>query len=103
MRQVLEDLEFSGLSQREFAHKRGIPLSTLTWWRKRLGDSRPRSRRDPRPSTLIPVTMLEPRREKQTSAGPIEIRLGAGHVVSIPAGTDAATLRQVFEAVGVGC
>jgi len=40
MRRVLARWQRSGLTLREFAEKRGIPLSTLTWWRvfRRAGD-----------------------------------------------------------------
>ena len=39
MREVLRDLDRSGLTQRAFAERSGVPLSTLTWWRRRLGQS----------------------------------------------------------------
>jgi hypothetical protein len=34
MRRVLAGWQRSGLTLREFAEKRGIPLSTLSWWRR---------------------------------------------------------------------
>ena len=34
MRRVLAHWQRSGLTLREFGEKRGIPLSTLTWWRR---------------------------------------------------------------------
>src|SRR5260370_31293020 len=34
MRRVLGHWQRSGLTLREFGEKRGIPLSTLTWWRR---------------------------------------------------------------------
>src|ERR1700730_10731529 len=34
MRRVLAGWQRSGLTLREFGEKRGIPLSTLTWWRR---------------------------------------------------------------------
>ena len=34
MRRVLARWQRSGLSLREFGQQRGIPLSTLTWWRQ---------------------------------------------------------------------
>jgi len=34
MRRVLARWQRSGLTLREFGEKRGIPLSTLTWWRR---------------------------------------------------------------------
>ena len=41
MRRVLAHWQRSGLRLREFAEQRGIPLSTLSWWRqvfRRAGD-----------------------------------------------------------------
>src|SRR5216684_1264134 len=41
MRRVLAHWQRSGLTLREFGEKRGIPLSTLSWWRqvfRRAGD-----------------------------------------------------------------
>src|ERR1700737_2476695 len=34
MRRVLAHWQRSGLTLREFGEKRGIPLSTLAWWRR---------------------------------------------------------------------
>src|SRR6266852_1263480 len=36
MRRVLARWQRSGLTLREFGQQRGIPLSTLTWWRQGL-------------------------------------------------------------------
>jgi predicted transcriptional regulator len=41
MRRVLARWQLSGLTLREFGEKRGIPLSTLSWWQRvfrRTGD-----------------------------------------------------------------
>ena len=37
MRRVLARWQRSGLTLREFGQQRGIPLSTLTWWRQVFG------------------------------------------------------------------
>ncbi|RME24431.1 MAG: hypothetical protein D6798_11245, partial [Deltaproteobacteria bacterium] len=34
---IIDAVEASGLSQREFARRRGVNPSTLAWWRWRLG------------------------------------------------------------------
>ena len=37
MRQMLAEYEKSGLTRRAFCQQRGIPISTLDYWRRQLG------------------------------------------------------------------
>jgi predicted transcriptional regulator len=37
MQRIVEEYGASGLSRREFAHQRGIPVTTLDYWRQRSG------------------------------------------------------------------
>jgi hypothetical protein len=37
MQRIVEEFGASGLTRREFAHQRGIPVTTLDYWRQRIG------------------------------------------------------------------
>ncbi|MBP1688376.1 MAG: Transposase [Deltaproteobacteria bacterium] len=98
MRRVLGRWQQSGLSLREFGQQRGIPLSTLTWWRqvfRRAGEpvnGTPAAKavvftEVPRPATVL------------TRPAALEIALRSGHVLRVPAGVDTETLHRVLQAL----
>ena len=87
IRKILNDLQESGLSQREFALNRDIPLSTLCHW---LGKHR-RAIRTPELPTVIPVgTIPEPLSE-------LVIEFPSGEVLRIGAGCRGEDLRCVLQ------
>jgi hypothetical protein len=106
MRRVLVRWERSGLSLREFGQQRGIPLSTLTWWRqvfRRAGapanarlTSVPAS--DAAEFTEVPRPPMVP-----MTPAVLEIILRSGHVLRVPAGTDAETLQRVVQVLHTAC
>ena len=108
IRGLLEDLTASGLSQRAFAEERGIPLSTLTWWRKKLDrDGRkPRRRKEPDLPALVPI-VISPEQGSATSFGGrpagFEVELRSGHLVRVPPGFDADGLRRVLSVLVEVC
>jgi transposase-like protein len=86
IRQIVADFEASGLAQREFATRHGIPLSTLQSWLRRLT-----AKTTSPAAELIPVGVV---------AGPppvIEIELPGGVVIRVDAGVRAADLQTVLE------
>ena len=106
MRRMLARWQRSGLTLREFGQQRGIPLSTLTWWRqvfrragepvKRVPESAPAAKRVvftevPRPATV------------PTTPPVLEIVLRSGHVLRVPAGADTDTLQRVLQALQTAC
>ena len=109
MRAVLQALERSGQSQREFCRRRGIPLSTLTWWRKRLTaggagpetTSPPGQRRDGAPSPFYEVEVM-PTMSAGT-AGSIEVVLADATVVRIPHDAPGGQVLRVLKAVRRRC
>ena len=83
---ILVDLHETGLSHRQFAADRNIPLSTLQSWISR--------RRLPTPSDspeVIPVGTLP------GPAMPIEIELPSGVIIRLGTGFDGDDLRSVLE------
>ena len=87
IRKILQELQESGVSQREFAFKHGIPLSTLCNW---LGKHR-RAIRTPELPTVIPVgTLPEPQSE-------LVIEFPGGEVLRIGAGCRGEDLRCVLQ------
>ena len=106
MRRMLARWQRSGLSLREFGQQRGIPLSTLTWWRqvfRRAGEPvNPASKRAP---TSDAVVFTEVPRPATVPATPpvLEIVLRSGHVLRVPAGADTDTLQRVLQALQTAC
>jgi hypothetical protein len=93
--------ERSGLTLQEFGEQRGIARTTLVWWRHAHGrQSRPPAS-ERAPADAPPVF-----RELQL-AGPaplpapalLEVVLHSGHVLRIPSGLEATTLRAVIAAL----
>ncbi|MEW6746441.1 MAG: hypothetical protein AB1486_27185 [Planctomycetota bacterium] len=85
--QIVEDYRASGLSQSQFAAKRGVAPATLSWWLRRRGE---RSG-----SRLVPVRLL---------GGPphsswFEIVVGNGRVVRVGSGFDPDTLSALLRVV----
>ena len=106
MRRVLARWERSELTLREFGRRHRIAPSTLTWWRHVF-------RRAGKGVTKVPtrvaarnaVAFTEVLRPATGPTPPpvLEIVLRNGHVVRVPAGADADTLRQVLQAVQTTC
>jgi len=104
---VLARWQRSGLTLREFGQQRGIPLSTLRWWRqvfRRAAGEQPNAASKsvpgsegvvftevPRPATVPTVPLV------------LEIVLRSGHMVRVPAGTDSDSLQRVIQALQTTC
>ena len=109
MRHLVLDQERGGLSQREFCEVHGVPLSTLSWWRKKLG--RGCGRKTGRSAGHAKVGFLEVQvvddtlaAETASTADPvIEICLPGGAVIRISQEANETTLRRVLNVVGVSC
>ena len=103
MRRVLARWKRSGLTLREFGEDRGIPLSTLSWWRRvfrHAGEElvNGAAGEDPVVFTEVPKPANVPR-----TATVVEIVLRSGHLVRVPAGVDADTLQRVLQALQTTC
>jgi len=103
MRRVLAHWQRSGLTLREFGEKRGIPLSTLSWWRqvfRRAGDADGNGVAAEHPVVFTEVPL--PTNVARTSAV-LEIVLHSGHLVRVPTGADTDTLQRVLQALRTTC
>jgi hypothetical protein len=103
MRRVLARWQRGGLTLREFGEKRGIPLSTLTWWRRvfrRAGDEEGNGA--PAENAVVFTEVPKPAKVPRTPSV-LEIVLPSGHLVRVPAGADTATLRRVIQALQTTC
>ena len=98
MHRVLGYWERSGLTLREFAQQRGIPLSTLTWWRRVFrGASEEAGNGVAAEKAVVFSEVLQPANVTRMPAV-VEIVVPSGHVVRVPAGTDTATLQSKIAA-----
>jgi hypothetical protein len=106
MRRVLARWQRSGLTLREFGQQRGIPLSTLTWWRqvfRRAGESvYPASKSAPASDTVV-FTEVPRLTTAPTTPPVLEIVLRSGHLLRVPTGTDSDTLQQVLQVLQATC
>jgi putative intracellular protease/amidase len=106
MRRVLARWQRSGLTLREFGQQRGIPLSTLTWWRqvfRRAGEPVDAAPKSAPASDAVVFTEVPRPATVPTTPAVLEIVLRSGHVVRVPGGVDTATLQRVLQAVQTAC
>ena len=81
--------ERSGISVKQFCKQQGITEQSFYYWRKRLQTTT---------SMRFALVEAEPRRGTAEHAA-MELELTTGERLRISAGVDAATLRQVLEAL----
>ena len=103
MRRVLARWQRSGLTLREFGKKRGIPASTLSWWRqvfRRAGEEEVNGAAAE--NAVVFTEVPKPAKVPGTPVG-LEIVLHNGHMVRVPTGADSDTLRRVLQALRTTC
>ncbi len=84
----------SDLSIREFCSRRGLAVSTFSYWKRKLGE------RGGASSSLVPVKVVGRAREGDDDGDSvIEVGLSGGRVVRVRPGFDTATLLRVVEAM----
>ncbi len=87
---ILIELKESGLSHREFALNRNIPLSTLASWQQRFRPVVGKAEKAAKAADIIPVgTICE-------SPSLLEIEFSGGEVLRIGAGCRSEDLRLVL-------
>ena len=99
MRRELAQWQGSGLTLREYGQQQGIPLSTLTWWRRvfrQAGEAQVNGVAGEHPVVFTEVP--KPMNVLRT-ATVVEIVLHSGHLVRVPAGVDGDTLQRVLQAL----
>jgi transposase-like protein len=82
-REVLAELDASGLFVTQFAAREGIDPQRLYSWRRRLTE--------PTAQTFVEL--------RSTDAAPLEIVLRSGRIVRVPASFDAGALRRLLDAL----
>jgi hypothetical protein len=103
MRRVLAHWQHSGLTLREFGEKRGIPPSTLSWWRRVFRHAGDEDGNGVAAENAVVFTEVPlPTNVARTSAV-LEIVLHSGHLVRVPAGADSDTLQRVLQALQTTC
>jgi hypothetical protein len=116
MRGLLKEWERSGATLTEFARKRGVRVSTLSWWRfvfrhagkrakgrsERTGG--PRSRR-PKPPRAQPSFFEVKLAGAAIGAAPpvLEVVLRGGQRIRVPRAFDPVTLRALVAALESPC
>ena len=103
MSKVLGQLDQSGLGVAAFARQRGIPVSTLRWWRsmRRRGEPSRRGRRRGRAPRLVEV--IESRQGVGGSEEGFEVTLGGGRTVRVPVRFDGEALRELIRTLEGPC
>ena len=106
MRRVLARWQRSGLTLREFGQQRGIPLSTLTWWRqvfRRAGELVDAAPKSALASDAVVFTEVGRPATVPTPPPVLEIILRTGHTLRVPVGADTETLHRVLQALQTAC
>ncbi len=103
MRRVLERWQRSGLTLREFGEKRGIPPSTLSWWRRVFRGGGEEEGNGAAVENAVVFTEVPPPVNVAMTPAVLEIVLDSGHIVRVPAGADTGTLRRVLQALQTTC
>lgn len=96
-KELVEALEGSGLSAREFALRHDLNENTLAWWRGRL---RGEAREVSRGARFVPVVVAPMVPPAQPSRGAIEVELPGGAVLRFERALDVHGLRELAMAFG---
>ncbi len=94
-RRTVRQWRRSGLSIRDFCAEHDIEEGNFYAWRRTIAqrDQEARGRRT-RPAVFVPVRVTATAALAQAAA--LEVVLGQGRLVRVPAGFDVATLRQLL-------
>jgi len=103
MRRVLAGWQRSGLTLREFGERHGIPLSTLTWWRRVFRHAGDEEGHGVAAKNAVVFTEVPPPANLPRTPSVVEIVLPSGHLVRVPAGADTNTLQRVPQALQTTC
>ena len=103
MRRVLARWQRSGLTLREFGEKRGISLSTLSWWRRVFRHAGDEEGNGAAAENAVVFTEVPPPANVPRTPAVLEIVLHSGHVVRVPAGADTDTLQRVLQVLQTTC
>jgi transcriptional regulator with XRE-family HTH domain len=94
MRRLLARRDREGLTFAELAGRSGIPVGTLAWWSSRL-----RSEREDREAGFVELKAPAEAAAPSEGSDRLEVVLGSGRRVLVPAGFDAAELQRLVLAL----
>lgn len=81
-----------GLSRREYCQRHQLALSTFDYWRRRL-----RKEEAPAPSSrAVEVLRVDLEVASAMGSAALEVVVGKGRVIRVPAGFDAQTLERLL-------
>jgi hypothetical protein len=103
MRRELARWQRSGLKLREYGQQHGIPLSTLTWWRRVFRRAGAEDGNGASAENAMVFTEVRKPANVPGTPAVLEIVLHSGHLVRVPAGADSDTLRRVLQALRTTC
>lgn len=92
---LLEELRASGVTQREFAEERGLSVSTLQFWIRKLR----RERSTPRFLPVRVVASAAPSARPANTSG-VEVLTANGHLVRFPREADPKFIGAVLAELG---
>jgi transposase len=84
----------SGQTARDFCAEQGLSEASFYAWRRTIAQRDRQAQPIASPAVFVPVRVTEPTAPNQPAA--LEVVVGAGRVVRVPAGFDAPTLRQLL-------
>ena len=94
------------MTLRECGQQRGIPLSTLAWWRqvfRRAGEPVNTASKSTPAANAVEFTEVPRPATVPTTTPVLEIVLRSGHVLRVPVGADTDTLQRVLQALQTAC
>jgi hypothetical protein len=103
MHRVLVRWQRSGLTLREFGKKRGIAVSTLSWWRRLFRHAGDEAGNGASVKNAARFTEVPPPVNVPMTPAVLEIVAPSGHLVRVPAGADTDMLRRVLQALRTTC
>ena len=103
MHWLLARWQRGGLTLREFAEKRGIPPSTLNWWRRVFQHAGEEEGNGAVAENAVLFTEVPPPAKVPRTSAVLEIVLHSGHLVRVSAGADTDTLQRVLQALRTTC
>jgi len=100
--QIIQQFETSGLTQEQYAEKRGIPVGTLRSWIYKV-----RRQRHEEDTPLLPVRVVASTaplaRQGGDEAGIIEVAVGSDVRLRFPLHAPASTIAQVVSLLRARC
>jgi transposase-like protein len=101
---ILAEFERSGLSLRQFARRRGMPVGTLGYWQHvaRARAGAPAARRRDVPD-FVELPAVEIIASSRAMADGFAVQLGDGRTVRMPARFDAEALGRLLRVLAAPC